>query len=309
MSKRHPLQAFFLAILLIFSCAAAETSSVTEEEAFRSRSATYNGIRSFCGKTYVYYAQNSPEWDKVGLGKGNTVGGAMCATTALSNVIVNSVPYSDLSLIETITKTPVRFDTHNVAPGFGCVVRCKFVIRQDCDYFRFFPLCLGNYASGNNNIGCTEPRNTSHYRSVLKAYGLDYNTTKDADLCIECIEEGAFVIACTGGKASPIAPKSGHFFVLAAVKHGYVYCIDSYCRETYPYDRKHLIEIVEPGIIRVPVDEIRYLCLSGTMFIIWPNATETYTQDEYDRIILETQQKSTPAADSERQGKGLQPYI
>ena len=92
MSKRHPLQAFFLAILLIFSCAAAETSSVTEEEAFRSRSATYNGIRSFCGKTYVYYAQNSPEWDKVGLGKGNTVGGAMCATTALSNVIVNSVP-------------------------------------------------------------------------------------------------------------------------------------------------------------------------------------------------------------------------
>ena len=72
------------------------------------------------------------------------------------------------------------------------------------------------------------------------------------------------------------------------MKHGYVYCIDSYCRDSYPYDREHLIEIVEPGVFRIPVDEVKYLCLHGTMFIVWPNSNNAYTREDYDSIILET---------------------
>ena len=288
MSKRYRAFILLLASLMFSPIVQGKSSAESEEEILRSRTGTYNGIRSFCEKTYVYYAQNSPEWEKIGLGKKGSVGGAMCAATALSNVIVNSVPYGELSRIRNITTTPVRIDTHNLAPGQGCATRLKFEIEQDCDYFRFLPLCLGNYASGNNGIGCTEPRNTGYYRQVLKAYGLDYATSKDLDLCIECIEEGAFVIVCTGGTASPIAPKAGHYFVLAAVKHGYVYCIDSYCRDSYPYDREHLIEIVEPGVFRIPVDEVKYLCLHGTMFIVWPSSNNAYTREDYDSIILET---------------------
>ena len=147
-----------------------------------------------------------------------------------------------------------------------------------------------------HKTGSTEARCTGYYERILNAYGLDFSTSRDIDFCIECLEEGAYLIACTGGSSSPIAPKGGHYFVLSAINSGYLYCMDSYCRDRYKYDRNHLIEIVEPGIIRVPVTRLKYLNLHGTMFIIWPDSPGTYSEQLYNQIILESRSQTAPSS-------------
>lgn len=285
-----------LIILLSFAPPSLAASAMTEQDLLCRRTSSFNGLRNICGRTVVYYAQNSPEWSKIGLADVGTVGDSMCAAAALSNVIANCVPYSDIGQIGTITRFPVRIDTHNIALNSGIAPKSRFVIQNLCDYFRFLPLCIGNYAAGNNKTGSTEARCTGYYERILNAYGLDFSTSRDIDFCIECLEEGAYVIACTGGSSSPIAPMGRHYFVLSAINSGYLYCMDSYCRDRYKYDRDHLIEIVEPGIIRVPVTRLKYLSLHGTMFIIWPDSPGTYSEQLYNQIILESRSQTAPSS-------------
>ena len=260
--------------------------ALIQEELLKTQSGvSYTTINEINGKQYITYAQNSPDWGELTAGvKANTrIKSSFCAVFSLSNIIVNSVPYSELNTLNALMIREPCFDTKTVAHNKGYKQKYKFVVRSEEDYLRYYPLCLANLVSGNAKISVGETRSRGYYKRVLKEYGLQYTETKKMSECIEYVRQGAYASVCTGGTNSPIAPNFGHYFVMVYADDNYVYFLDSMFRDEYPKDKEHVIEILSPGLYRVAIENVNKLAITGTKIIVWPKANRT----EYTKEMLE----------------------
>lgn len=259
-------------LFLFFSCYSKPCCSETQEDIIKSAE-SYNHTISLNGQTYYFYAQNSPEWANMLSseikGDRHRFGESGCACSALANAIVNSIDQSSLMAIQNLLINPIRIDSTSLVRNRGLASQERFLISSKEDYFRYFPLCVANYAAGNNRIGSHAPRSTAFYSKLLDAFGIRYKKSYSNQVCLSALREGDFVIMCSAGYKSPFS-KNGHFILCIDIDEDYVYILDSYIRDSFPLDRKSIIEIVEPGLLRVPIEYFNNLSISGTRFIISP---------------------------------------
>lgn len=298
MKRNLKLFAFILGVALLLSaCAYAseETEELSEEWKLKTRSESYNRVVTIGDKSFVYYAQNSPEYEKIWVGDGflATVGDSCCACFSLANAVVNSSDYDALPLIRENALYPIKIDTHNILMGHGTNEDLSYEIDRTEDYFRYFPLALINNAGGNNKSYGNRFASPGQFKKIFETLHLKYAQTSSLNECVEEIQNnGALVIVCSGSEASPLAPKFGHYLVMASVQGENVYFLDSVYREEYTLDKKGIIHVQEPGVIYVDKADLKRLCLFGTKYIVYPSELKTtYTQSDYDDIIKKSNTK------------------
>ncbi len=264
----------------------------TQEEVLKERAAenSFTKTVSLLGRNYVVYAQNSPEWAMIRVDKGKSnMRDSMCCAVVLANLLVNCVPYGELSRISSLAPRPIQLDTVNLCWRMGNKPEYKFTVTEEADFFRFYPLCVGNLMTGNNHRKGDYFQTRFLYDAALEACGLTFEKTKDLERCIDAVAQGAVAAVCSGGRASPIAPEGGHYLVLAAADDEELYFLDSQFREAYKADVRRIIRVMEPGVFAVKREKLRYLMLTGENVIVHPREDCTeYTAERLAEIIAES---------------------
>lgn len=286
---------FIIAAVLLLSAAAcsyAEESAATEEMRLKSRTDSYNRVVEIEGHTYVYYAQNSPEYEKIWVSNNfaANVGESTCSNHALANAIVNSIAYESLPKIQAMAINPIRIDTRNILMNRGIKEEESFEIKENADFFRYLSLAIINIAGGNNRRHFNRVSSSWYYKNALETVGLRYEQTYDIEECAKAAEEnGALTICCTAGKGSPIANKFGHYMLLVYATEDKVYFLDSFVRDKYKLDKYGYMHIEEPGVVWAYRSDLPKLSFTGTKFIVYPAEDKTvYTEDMYAELIRES---------------------
>ena len=129
----------------------------------------------------------------------------------------------------------------------------------------YLPVILAAYATGNNDHwkkyradGPGTP--ITLFRSLCEAYGLNYRPCSTWEDACEAMQSGYSVITTV---TKGIFTGSSHYLCLAGINGGYLYILDPFMREEYPDDTKHLLNVVEPGLVRVDLEDVQRLELSG----------------------------------------------
>lgn len=276
---------------------AVNNNDYTHEYRLKVMSESYNKVVEIEGSFYLYFAQNSPEWGGLSTVQGSNVRQSICAPTSLANVLVNSVPMEDLNVLLNMVSTPIRIDTMSINP-VGIRSGLRFNIERCEDLLRFLPLCITNIQLRPNNTTSKVYTKMSYYDNYLDALSLNYTKSSDIEVCIqEIIDSGAYVIACTGGASSPIAPNNGHYLTLIHADDEYIYMLDSIFRDSYQYDKKNIIEILEPGVIRVKRENLSDFPIGGVKYIVYPRVFNQYTPEDYSRILEISNMRSSVTFD------------
>ena len=226
-----------------------------------------------------YYAQNDPVWAAMRYEarkskQARPFGQGGCGPTSMAMAIANLVPEESLGGISAYARVEngYTFCTCSVNQYFCNHRHAQYKLETPAEFRRYLPLAIASFATGNNIWGETSRgdgggTNTAFMKRVTEAYGLYFTLTKDRELALSALADGAMVIASTGGKASPFTG-GGHYLTLASVYEGSLYILDPYLKADYgKTDRRHLITQIEPGVLRVRMEDLDELLLY-TFYIV-----------------------------------------
>ena len=226
-----------------------------------------------------YYAQNDPVWAAMRYEarkskQARPFGQGGCGPTSMAMAIANLVPEESLGGISAYARVEngYTFCTCSVNQYFCNHRHAQYKLETPAEFRRYLPLAIASFATGNNIWGETSRgdgggTNTAFMKRVTEAYGLYFTLTKDRELALSALADGAMVIASTGGKASPFTG-GGHYLTLASVYEGSLYILDPYLKADYgKTDRRHLITQIEPGVLRVSLEDLDELLLY-TFYIV-----------------------------------------
>lgn len=226
-----------------------------------------------------YYAQNDPVWAAMRYEarkskQARPFGQGGCGPTSMAMAIANLVPEESLGGISAYARVEngYTFCTCSVNQYFCNHRHAQYKLETPAEFRRYLPLAIASFATGNNIWGETSRgdgggTNTAFMKRVTEAYGLYFTLTKDRELALSALADGAMVIASTGGKASPFTG-GGHYLTLASVYEGRLYILDPYLKADYSKtDRRHLITQIEPGVLRVSMEDLDELLLY-TFYIV-----------------------------------------
>lgn len=256
------LSILFILIIFLQSIAFAENKS--EEQILKSKESFNKNVEVPTRGKMMLYAQNSPEWDDMFYdkidGEYKYFGNAGCVATAMGNAIVNLVEENELVKIKSLFAKPFSLDSKAVNIRLGKPKRHKFEV-QDKDISRYFPLAIGQFCSGNNNLSIHGLRSTYYYRYLIQAFNLNSTIYSDAKEALLHLNDKSIIVTSSGGYSSPFGP-IGHYFNLVAQDDEYIYAFDSYFRNKYNFDKKKIIEIIEPGLIRFKKANLEKMALN-----------------------------------------------
>ena len=226
-----------------------------------------------------YYAQNDPVWAAMRYEarkskQARPFGQGGCGPTSMAMAIANLVPEESLGGISAYARVEngYTFCTCSVNQYFCNHRHAQYKLETPAEFRRYLPLAIASFATGNNIWGETSRgdgggTNTAFMKRVTEAYGLYFTLTKDRELALSALADGAMVIVSTGGKASPFTG-GGHYLTLASVYEGRLYILDPYLKADYgKTDRRHLITQIEPGVLRVSMEDLDELLLY-TFYIV-----------------------------------------
>ena len=285
--KRIVQMLILLGLLSWLPCALGEQAQKPSHEDLIKAGQSYTKVVEVVGKKLLFFAQNSPEWAHLwatdDVRARRTFGDSGCAVAAFANASVNSLPMRRLREISNLARSPIAVDNVSLSRYYG-LYKGRFLIENDSDYLRYWPLVLGNLSAQNNTFGVRENRNMKFYDPILKAFGVSYSVTSDPPTALEALGKGALIVTCSTGKGSPYA-ENGHYFVLAGVDDSHFYILDSFIRDKLPRDTNRRVEILEPGVQRVKIEHFNKVVV-GPMYIIWPlEDAEQYTQERLETIV------------------------
>lgn len=280
MKQKHRfLTALCLALFLLLcapACPAQEAQGETtpsegaQPEQAYSRTITIDGFGDF-----VYYAQNDPDWDRSlyepRFSKNYRVmHGGGCAPTAAAIAIANLLTPQELpALLEQAADPETGF------PYCPCAVNAfdhygnEHGItdpRTPEDFRAALPVIFASYATGNNAQGLVLRKrdgfgtSTLIFETLANAYGLTYRGYDDWEDALAVLQSGGVVVTCV---TRGIFTSSSHFMVIAAADEEYVYILDPLMREGYERDTSHLLEVVEPGLVRGRIKDMLRMGLSS----------------------------------------------
>ena len=191
-----------------------------------------------------YYAQNDPVWAAMRYEarkskQARPFGQGGCGPTSMAMAIANLVPEESLGGISAYARVEngYTFCTCSVNQYFCNHRHAQYKLETPAEFRRYLPLAIASFATGNNIWGETSRgdgggTNTAFMKRVTEAYGLYFTLTKDRELALSALADGAMVIASTGGKASPFTG-GGHYLTLASVYEGRLYILDPYLKADY----------------------------------------------------------------------------
>lgn len=262
-----------LAVFLFLFGAAGALAQ--EETSVYSRIVEIEGIGQF-----HYYAQNDPAWlDMVYEPRKSatrrTLGQSGCGPTSLAMAIARQLPEERLPDLIAHASNPERG-----FPYCACSVgayhhygehEVTFPTKPE-DFAAALPVILASYATGNNDqwakMRQEDVAGTSLYlfKMISDAYGLSYHVSADWEDALAALQEGCSVLTTV---TKGIFTDTSHYMTLAGVADGYLYILDPLMRSEYPNDRKGRLEVVEPGVVRAKLEDVRNLWLYG-FYIIGP---------------------------------------
>ncbi|MCI6373872.1 MAG: hypothetical protein MR821_01075 [Clostridiales bacterium] len=257
-----------LVFLCALLCAVMLPLRAPAQEQAYSRTIEIEGIGSI-----HYYAQNDPLWARMvyeprGSQSSRTMLSSGCAPTAAAIAIDRQLGAEELARLSGHTSNPTL--------GFRfCDCSVNEFFHYDCQGLRspnaresfedYLPVVIASYAAGNNDqrkrFRDDGPGTSlTLFRSLCEAYGLEYRPCSTWDEACEAMQSGCGVITSV---TKGIFTSSSHYLYLAGTTGGYLYILDPFMREDYPDDTKHLLSVVEPGLVRVALEDVHRLDLYG----------------------------------------------
>lgn len=228
------------------------------------------------GEIYQYF-QNDPLWSVVRYNlynkkrAGYTMAGAACGPTSAAIVLRELLTDEELIKLISFSDSGYQFCVCSTASKYCSGMHVRYTPQTAEELTRYLPLVLASYFGGNN---AKRPRyvGMSYFDELLGELGVPYESTRDKAVALTALENGAIIFGNTGTRESPFTA-TGHYVVIISVDNGYVYVLDPYVRDTYQPkpDKKGILEIVQPGLVRTKVENIKKLCISNHI-IVYPNA-------------------------------------
>ncbi|MEG0513805.1 MAG: class B sortase, partial [Clostridia bacterium] len=221
-----------------------------------------------------YYAQNDPLWAGMryeGRASGNVrrFGAGGCGPTSMAMVVANLVDESILWWLDYYSGRDdgLRFCSCSVNQYFCNHQHAQYRLETPQEFKRYLPLVMASFATGNNQwkeisrlangVG-TRP---IFMKRVAQIFGLPFAVTKQRKEAMDTLRRGGMVVGVTGGKISPFTG-GGHYVTLASMDEKYLYILDPYQKEDYSRtDRSGVLEMLEPGVLRVEIEHWDELCL------------------------------------------------
>lgn len=266
-----------IGLLALCACARALGESAETADLPYSRVIDVPGAGSIS-----YYAQNDPLWANALYDARNStllrkMRGSGCGPANIAMAIARQVTAQALpGLIDQAYAPEIGFPFCVCSVnGYRCNRKHGLTTPTTPEQFSaYLPVIFASYALGNNTRRI-HYRDDSHGTSLLlfealaKAYGLAYSATTDMDEVFAALKRGASVISTTTG----LFVRTSHYLFLVSVHDGYLYMMDSMMRGGYPLDRRKLIEVVEPGLVRVSLSNLKKIPMYG-FYIIESEAEE-----------------------------------
>lgn len=226
-----------------------------------------------------YYAQNDPVWARMryearGSNQARIFGQGGCGPTSMAMAIANLVPEESLGGLAAYAKMKngFTFCTCSVNQYYCNHTHAQYRLETPAEFKRYLPVAMASFATGNNIWGENSRADgggtsTAFMKRATEAYGLYFTLTKDRDAVLSALEDGAMVVASTGGAFSPFTG-GGHYLTLASVYEGKLYILDPYLKTDYSKtDKRHLLTQIEPGLLEADLEDIDELLLY-TFYII-----------------------------------------
>ena len=261
-----------LSALLLLLCLApyalADAENAQPEPLVYSRYIDVPGV----GPWY-YYAQNDPEWGRSYYEPKNyndyrRFSSSGCGPTSLAIALTRQLDPEDLVLL--LDKRDPRTQGFRYCECsvnfYHCFQRHEpTYITTPEEFLHNLPRVLGSYATGNNydfHLYRSDFSGTSAnlFPKLADIFGLDYIATSDWAYAREKLQEGYSVI--TSVTKGPFT-NSSHYLVVASTDDEYIYLLDPWMRTEYELDRKHRLEVLEPGLLRMKIDDLRHVPLFG----------------------------------------------
>ena len=192
----------------------------------------------------------------------------------MAMAIANLVPEESLGGLAAYAKMKngFTFCTCSVNQYYCNHTHAQYRLETPAEFKRYLPVAMASFATGNNIWGENSRADgggtsTAFMKRATEAYGLYFTLTKDRDAALSALEDGAMVVASTGGAYSPFTG-GGHYLTLASVYEGKVYILDPYLKTDYSKtDKRHLLTQIEPGLLEADLEDIEELLLY-TFYII-----------------------------------------
>ena len=226
-----------------------------------------------------YYAQNDPVWARMryearGSNQARIFGQGGCGPTSMAMAIANLVPEESLGGLAAYAKMKngFTFCTCSVNQYYCNHTHAQYRLETPAEFKRYLPVAMASVATGNNIWGENSRADgggtsTAFMKRATEAYGLYFTLTKDRDAALSALEDGAMVVASTGGASSPFTG-GGHYLTLASIYEGKLYILDPYLKTDYSKtDKRHLLTQIEPGLLEADLEDIDELLLY-TFYII-----------------------------------------
>lgn len=240
---------------------------LTLAEAFFSRQEGYSGWINVPGKGAMrYYAQNDPLWaalcyEREGIESRRPFRDSGCSPSAAAMAIYQTVGEKGIEQIAAYAK-----QDYSLCPCSLNRIRCnknhvRYYLTSHRDYERFLPLVLGDFATGNNIFGVysrggSAGTSVNYLKYVSDIYGLTLRITHRFDEACHAIKEGKGVITLAG--KGGVFTNTGHYVFLAHVDEEKIYILDPLLREEYKTNYKDKLSILQPGLVALSLDQIRF---------------------------------------------------
>lgn len=209
-----------------------------------------------------YYAQNDPMWidaiyEPYDSGYRRTMMESGCVPTTAAMALANLLTLDELTILLEHARSAERGYSFCPYSVNGLLHKTDdhhlYYPKTGIEFLTYLPMIIAAYATGNNdrnlyyrlkNSGGT---NINLLKGLAYSYGLEYSQTSKLETACEKLASGSTVV--TTAVSGPFT-KQSHFLLLVGVKDGWVYVLDPYMRETYEYDSKGYLDVIEPGLVR-----------------------------------------------------------
>ena len=273
----------------------------------------------------LFYAQNNPFWagmryETRGSRTFRQFGEGGCNPTSAAIAIGNLIPLEELGKI--------RRSVSRYANGHGIASNAMNPLNLQRrvgvwwfeyaeEYRSYLPLIFGQFAAGNNGKGKNwriaagqesgGGTSAGFLPELSEIYGLNFTKypgrmNLDWMNAVKC---GATAIGLANSQWHPFANSNGHYVVLVGCDEEYVYILDPQDKAAgeYKNDRRNVLEVMEPGLVRVKLSDFRYLQL-GMVFVF---TTEEIEMRMAERMpTLSPEAPEPPAVDGDTAASALE---
>jgi hypothetical protein len=191
-----------------------------------------------------------------------------CGPTAAAMALANVADDAQLERLLSVSLNGNGFTmcSCSVNQYFCNKKHVQFKAQTADDLRAYLPVVMASFATGNNLWGVKSRgdgggTSTAFMEKVCEACSLDFRATRDMDEVLDALSRGGAAVFSSGGSVSPYTG-AGHYLTLIWADDDYFYILDPYYKEDYSRtDRHHVLEVLEPGVLRARREDERYLLM------------------------------------------------